>query len=469
MDVVRIIKILRVYGILKIIKKTSELDDKLDLIDVDVEIDDDGEFSDKHLFVFTFVGILIIEDKILKCYPKYLLKTKHPTEELKQIIKVLQKYNSREQIIHLYNDSDGTKKFNKLAVIIALLNDYYENGLYKDTQNVIETNGLGEVHWDETINETYPIIKNNIPYYVEMRTKRRVSNENNYFMNLHKYLLTKYSNELKETELDELLDIEPVDLYEQELDDFGDNEYILYRLYLEKNIQFNSRKLEVLKMMEALIENEAGISDIDSISMYGTNSFNLVWEKACAEVLNNQLHKPIGRLGIDNIVIPTNANYTVSDELISVIGKPKWKGYAEDNTEFEKEADKTLTPDLITVHQVGETRSFIIFDAKYYTVQLELQKELKGQPGVSDVTKQYLYQLAYTEFINANKFNKVRNCFLMPTEEDGNEGVIKKASVKMEMFATTNLEQIQVRQISAKKIFDCYLHNIKLDIDKLDL
>lgn len=57
----------------------------------------------------------------------------------------------------------------------------------------------------------------------------------------------------------------------------------------------------------------------------------------------------------------------------------------------------------------------------------------------------------------------------MPTEEDGNEGVIKKASVKMEMFATTNLEQIQVRQISAKKIFDCYLHNIKLDIDKLDL
>lgn len=468
-DVIRIIKKLKGYGILKTVKNTYEQLDMSDLADEDIEIADEDESSVKYLYVFTFVGIIIVEGRVLKCYPKYLFKAQNPTEELKQVIKVLQKYNSKEQIIRMYNDGGKTTTFNRLAVMVYLINDYFENGIYINTQDIIETNGMGEIHWDGTINNTYPIIKNNRPYYVEFQTKRRVNDDTDFFKRLHECILTSCSKELKDADLIELLDIEGVDLTDEVLDDFGDDDYILYRLYQEMNAQFNTRKQTVLKTMESLIANKGSIDDLDSFSMFGTNSFNLVWENVCAEVMDNQLHTPINALGIDDIVIPNGVQYSDTDELISIIGKPKWQGYADDDSEFEKKANKTLTPDLISLYRHDNNCDFVIFDAKYYTVQLELTKELRGQPGVSDVTKQYLYQLAYKDFVKVNRFNSVKNCFLMPTEEEGTDGVIKKGSVKMDMLEALDLEQIQVRQLSAKRIFAYYLASTKVDIGKLGL
>lgn len=45
-----------------------------------------------------------------------------------------------------------------------------------------------------------------------------------------------------------------VDLTDEELDDFGDKEYILYRIENELNTQFNTRKQLVLKTMYAYID-----------------------------------------------------------------------------------------------------------------------------------------------------------------------------------------------------------------------
>ena len=94
---------------------------------------------------------------------------------------------------------------------------------------------------------------------------------------------------------------------------------------------------------------------------------------------------------------------------------------------------------------------------------------MAGQPGVGDVTKQYLYQLAYRKFVEANKIDKVRNCFLMPTEDEGVDGVIKKGSVRMDMLGALELEQIQIRQLSARRMYAYYLAKQKFDIESLDL
>ena len=56
--------------------------------------------------------------------------------------------------------------------------------------------------------------------------------------------------------------------------------------------------------------------------------------------------------------------------------------------------------------------NFVIFDAKYYLIQLEHDEELRGQPGISDIVKQYLYQLAYKEFTDLHNITHVKNCFL---------------------------------------------------------
>lgn len=468
-DIIRIIKKLKSYGILKTVKNEAKQLDLSDLADEDIVISDEEDTTSKCLYVFTFVGLVIVEGCVLKCYPKYLFKNGTPTNELKQVLKVLNKYNSKEQIIRMYNDGGKTTTFNRLAAMVELLNDYYENGVYTNTEDIIETNGMGEIHWDRTINSTYPIINNNRPYYVELQTKRRINDNMDFFKRLHECVLTLCSKELMSADLCDLLGIEGVDLSEEVLDDFGEDENILYKLSNEMSMQFNTRKQNVLKIMEALISNKGSLDDIESFSLFGTNSFHVVWETVCAEVMNNQLNTRIKDLGIEGIVIPNGAKYSPDDELMSVIEKPKWQGYSEDESEFEKEASKTLIPDLITVHRRGQEVDFLIFDAKYYTVQLELTKDLRGNPGVSDVTKQYLYQLAYRDFVNANGFSKVKNCFLMPTEEEGKNGVIKKGSVKMDMLAALNLEHIQIRQLSAKRVYDYYLSSLQLNIETLDL
>lgn len=468
-DVVRIIKKLKSYGVLKTVKASDGQPNMSDLMEEDLEIIDEDNPSKKVFYVFTFVGLIIIEGRILKCYPKYLINKSKPTEELKQIIKVLQRYNSKKQIIRMYNDSGQETTFNRLAIMIYLLNDYFENGIYTNTEDIIETNGMGEINWDRTINGTYPIIRNGQPYYVELQTKRRKNDEEDFFKRLHEIILTSCTNELKEADLLDLLEMEGVSFSDQNLDDLGEEDYILYRLNKELNVQFNTRKQILLKTIELFVKNKSTLDDVDSFSMYGSNSFNLVWENVCAEVMDDKRYTPIKDLDIDNVTVPEGADYKLSDKLISVIEKPKWCGRTIEDEIFVKEADKSLIPDLITINKHGTECDFIIFDAKYYNIQLEVDLPLCGQPGVGDVAKQYLYQLAYKKFISANKIDKVKNCFLMPIEDEGKECVIKKGFVKMDMLESLELEQIQIRQLSAKRMYAYYLAKQKYDINSLDL
>ena len=99
-------------------------------------------------------------------------------------------------------------------------------------------------------------------------------------------------------------------------------------------------------------------------------------------------------------------------------------------------------------------------------MQLEVNKPLRGQPGLESITKQYLYQLAFQKFITEHKFNLVKNCFLMPTQKDE---IIKKGQVEMDMLTALGLEPIQNRFIPAKLAYDLYLHGQKLDISLLTL
>ncbi len=466
-DIVRIIKRLKEYGVLKKVKNSKEQLDMSDLIDQDIEISDEDEAPSNFLYVFTFVGIIIIEGRVLKCYPKYLLSNDSPTCELKQIIKVLQHYNSKEQIIHMYNEGGKTSTFNRIAVIVFLLNDYFENGLYTNTQDVVETNGSGDILWERTINSTIPIIMHNRPYYVELQTKRQANDTNDYFMRLHKHLLTACSRELYNADLLELLDITGVELSKENLDDLGEVEDILYRIEKELNVQFNTRKQNVLKTMAALISNRASFDAADSFSMFGTNSFNMVWENACAEILDNQLYTRLLDLELPgNLIIPDSMSCKPTDELIDIIDKPKWIGHRFDHSTFEKEAGDTLIPDLISVLCLNGEYAFIIFDAKYYVMQLDEKKPLRGQPGVNDVTKQYLYQLAYRDFVKENSIKVVKNCFLMPTEEDS---IIEKGTVKMGMLGSLQLEDIQIRQLPAKTVFKYYLESKRMNIVNLNL
>ena len=125
--VVPIIRKLKEFGVLKAVKASDPQRDMSDLMDQDVEVADVEAGEKEYLYVFTFVGVIVVAGRALKCYPKYLLSTKEPREELCQILKVLERYNSKEQIIRMFNDSSESSSFNLLAVLLFLIQDYYDH------------------------------------------------------------------------------------------------------------------------------------------------------------------------------------------------------------------------------------------------------------------------------------------------------------------------------------------------------
>ena len=158
-----------------------------------------------------------------------------------------------------------------------------------------------------------------------------------------------------------------VDISDEHIEDFGDKEYVLERIAKELNAQFNTRKQLLLKTLYAYIANSSALDDLDCFSMFGTNSFNLVWEKVCAEVMDNQLQKPIGGL---RLPVPLAEQYRDMrhKKLIDLIDKPQWSGTAPNSELFVKQAEDTLIPDLISIVNVDGNYQFVIFDAKYYNI-----------------------------------------------------------------------------------------------------
>jgi hypothetical protein len=197
---------------------------------------------------------------------------------------------------------------------------------------------------------------------------------------------------------------------------------------------------------KAYIEN-------DGLSLYGTNNFNLVWEDACKVVFGNKLDCKIKDIFDDTI---EDSNKT----LLQYIEKPIWLGYGW-NVKNYKEAKDTLIPDLISIDNAS--KSFRIFDAKYYNLQMEEFGELKGQPGVESITKQYLYQLAYQKLIDHFGIEKITNAFLFPTESEvvDNRGTVTLPMMEaITIGENKKLSPIQVVFLPVSKVFNCYLNNV---------
>ena len=461
-EIEKFIRELKSYGILKAVKNDPKQKNLTELYEEDIEITDDTVANEELLYVFTFVGVITFGNRVLKCYPKYI-SANEPYEEVKQVLKVLNKYSASEQIVKMFSGAENKGSFNLLSVILYLIQDYYDNGIYSNSEDIVEINGEGSILWNQTISDGFAIITENKPYYVELFTQHSIDDEYDYFTRLHKTILTACSKQLDDAGLLGLFEYDSLELSEETLDDFGETDYILYRIQSELNVQFNTRRQLLLKSIYAYVSQKKTLLDQSCISLFGTTSFNLVWEKICAAVFDNKLNTTLGRLKLPT---PLQEGYKKTIKLIDVIDKPLWSAKNEEGMSFTKEASDTLIPDLIGLYNIDGKNIFIIFDAKYYCLQLEESKPLRGQPGIESITKQYLYQLAYQKFINDHQFDVVKNCFLLPTEGDA---IVDNGVASLAILSNLNLEPIQVRLLPAKDVFDHYLNQKLYDISSLNI
>ena len=95
---------------------------------------------------------------------------------------------------------------------------------------------------------------------------------------------------------------------------------------------------------------------------------------------------------------------------------------------------------------------------------MEEDRSPHGQPGIESVTKQYLYQLAFMDFINEHSINNVTNCFLLPTEQSN---VMDKGEVKLQMLHNLGLQNILVRFVPASMFYEHYLSGKKVNVNRI--
>lgn len=427
-----------------------------DALLIDDEEAAEGEGTGK--YQFTWVGVAIFGEQPIVVYPKYMsagaksMGTTGGISKMRQVLRVIRKAAASTSPVDSLDDG-GLDGGSRLALVLALIDSYSEYGIYSNYIKVNRQNGNGSIDWGRTIERFQPFLSNGTPIYFEYDTSESSRDLSDYVTRLHRCVLTLCSKYLTDTGLGELLGIDPIEISSESLEDFGEADYALYRLERERATQFVTWKQAVIDMLRSFLSNEELLTTPDNATCFGTRSFQSIWELACKVAFGDELHRPIGELGINLSGRWLNERQT---ELIDLIPRPIWTKTGKDGA-MQCGGVSTLIPDVISVYDMGGGESaFCIYDAKYYTPKLG--KATTGVPGVESVTKQILYQRAYRDFIRDNHIDHVANVFIVPA--DGNQlehlGSVEFSGV-FDPLGSPFVDGVEMWALPARYMFDCYL------------
>lgn len=379
-------------------------------------------------FFFNFVGFLNFNDIMIIVFPKYILNLDNKYDDTKTLMKILeryfQNYNNLNTSLNELNFNLYEENFSLYSYYKYLLNDFLEFGVYSNHKLYSELNGEGDIDWEKTINETDTFItKNKNILYFDLYTSDILKDNESYIKTLHEYYLNKASKYL--VSLNKYGFNFPNLTFQIEDSNLGTKEYRLFKLNKELHKTFSDRKIKLLKTLQNLIEKEK-VEIQDDLILYGTTSFYNIWEKACGYVFKNEYNS-----------------------LKKYIDKPLWT--ISNKTSFFKE---TLIPDIL----INSDDTFYILDAKYYLPNIEKNE---GLPGIQDISKQYVYELAFSQILEFKNKNR-KNIFLIPSNLKTFEYYGK---VELQFLKKLGLQDILLLKTPVEIIFDLYCKNKNLSID----
>lgn len=261
--------------------------------------------------------------------------------------------------------------------------------------------------------------------------------------------------------LSELLSISTVELTDESPSDLGDAETLRRLIERERVGQFVTWKQDVLNLLLFYLDEDGVDASRESVLRLGTTSYYHAWEVACKAAFGDMLSTRLQELPLE---LDDTWYDQRCDKLLQIIPRPTWvrpAGMGEAGTV------DTLIPDIVTITNDGSRQLFCIYDAKYYVPSGK--GKMQRQPGVESVTKQFLYQTAYRDFVDAHGFDAVVNAFLVPTEDDEPRLLASVAFPEIMAAITSELPQfsdhIDMWALPAYEVFDCYLRDRALSKD----
>lgn len=386
--------------------------------------------EEKKYYKFNYVGLIILNSIMIIVLPKYIQQNFDKNLEGKKIINILNRYFDKSKNKYNLNDlgiNTFKNNFDQFSYYNYLIKDYVDSGLYVNHKKSSTLNGVGEIDWDKTINEldSYKMNKHK-SIFLDYYTIDISLDDENYIKNLHMYCLNKSSKFLNP--LNNIGFYFPSLDFQINNDILGTKEYQLFKLNKELESVFSDRKIKLLSTLKGLIENEEKEIEKD-VLIYGTKTFYNVWEKACGYILKNEYKK-----------------------FKEYIDKPNWN-----LNSISFLAEKTFKPDIL----VDFNDTFYIFDAKYYLPNIGKKKSF---PGVEDISKQYLYELIFSNVEEIKNKNR-KNIFLMPTTSKQFEYLGK---VELKFLKDIGLQDIIIIKIPVEIVFNLYCNNKYLDLSYIE-
>lgn len=371
----------------------------------------DGKYS------FGFVGLCIVNHVMLIINPKH--NNNNICNDYDNIIKLLREYSKREKLktyeeeFLSFNGQQYTN--NILGIVMYIVDDFISNGFYKKHQKNVIINGTGRIDWNRTIERNSIMFnQNNQPIYIELDTLRSEIDCDAQITNIHKYIVNKCFKLIHELELNSILGYEYIEI---PINDNYDNEFMILNIENELNIEFEDRKINLLKAMLNFINHSSSKNDDISILLFGTKYFNIVWEKINSYLFKNQ--------------------YNVLSKNIPGF---YWKGLLGNWIK-----DKSnIIPDILRIYE----RNLIIIDAKYYNVIIT-EENIKGNPGSYDVLKQYIYQMTFDKQKSKLNIDSIFNILLYP----------KKIQEKYKHFGFVKFDIFDYDPIMNIYMSDNYVYN----------
>ena len=337
-----------------------------------------------------FVGVIYKDEKLQIITPigfnlKKPLKdidTDAFRKDLKLLISVIKQYyvirdkddanRDMDKIVNTYGYNKKYKNF-PIYSYDYLIQDYINNGYYKEKEVIYKESNSEKINWNKTIKSEKSFFNNNELFFFKFfRRKHNVLN-NEIITLLHRTCVYESFEKWGFVYFDKNFSEKPqIDI----------KEAIKYIPLLKEKISktYNDRNKELFIHMMNVIEHNARFSDNIEYK-YGVEYFHPVWE-----------------LLIDNA-------FGISDK-DKYFPKAKWKKIDSSVTE---QASSSLRPDTIMQIINEDNTDLYVLDAKYYGLYDDGTNKL---PATADINKQITYGKV-VEIIDG--LNEPYNAFLLPS------------------------------------------------------
>lgn len=395
-------------------------------------------------YIFTYVGVISARKQPIFIYPKIFNSLELNNNCLKKNIQAIELYpksnNRLQEGVDFFELNNDSPEFSEFSIAKFLIEDYERNGLLVFREELFEINGSSYTDWSQTVSQLDPIFSNHRPIYFETINNVVQEDTENILIDIHRFCVSeaskKYCTFLGKDDI-------PSFVGQNDLD--YDLEFILESVKKQLRVTFTDREIMVMKAMISFLSRKFSFED-DSITLYGTRNYELIWEHICQYVLCDQ--------------------YSSIKSEYNIFPNPIWE---LDGIPFNSSSD--LRPDLV----VMEKKTGYLFDAKYYQLSINGTK-ISGEPGFKDILKQFLYQKHLEEELvkKHRKVSVINNTFLFPINQiefeslrqihPSNDYIIKMGVVTYPLFQN---KRIDVLFCNFERFRDLYVRRKRISCELL--